>query len=252
MNISFCDLRFDLFLIIVKQVNQIRNNVVCVAAHLVFMFCCGLTTGHCNAFQHNFVNEKKSEFYGPCFQTMLFLVTMMEYIEINWLRKYMNKVRSSQAYISVDSCTELSKEQFYLWVPLRDLTLMSNRSGYWPKCYLGFCKYLETRFSKWSQIWWKRLNFFSIIVKPLNREHLQLLKNSSVIKKWPLLGVSLTKIVIFGTKRFLCYARHVHYLGCPLFRGFTAYWIHLVQNIHLLQYYYTNNYTIIMKSQSLK
>ena len=40
---------------------------------------------------------------------MLFLVTMMEYIEINWLRKYMNKVRSSQAYISIDSCTELSK-----------------------------------------------------------------------------------------------------------------------------------------------
>ena len=104
---------------------------------------------------------------------LLFFVNMMEYIEINWLLKYMNKVRSSQAYISIDSCTELSKNQFYLRVLLRDLTLMSNRSGYWPKCYLGFCKYLETRFSKWSQIWWKRVNFFSIVVKPLNTGHLR-------------------------------------------------------------------------------
>ena len=153
---------------------------------------------------------------------LLFFVNMMEYIEINWLLKYMNKVRSSQAYISIDSCTELSKKQFYLRVLLRDLTLMSNRSGYWPKCYLGFCKYLETRFSKWSQIWWKRVNFFFYYSETSEYRTPTVLKNSSVIKKWPLLGVSLTKIVIFGTKSFLCYARHVHYLGCPLFRGFTV------------------------------
>ena len=56
MNISFFSLRFDLFSIIAKEVNQIRNNVVCVVARLVFLFCCALTTGRCNAFQHNFVN----------------------------------------------------------------------------------------------------------------------------------------------------------------------------------------------------
>ena len=39
-----------------KKVNQIRNNVVCVVAHLVFVFCCALTTRRCNAFQHIFVN----------------------------------------------------------------------------------------------------------------------------------------------------------------------------------------------------
>ena len=50
------NLRFDLFLIIAKKVNQIRNNVVCVAAHLVFVFCYELTAGRCNAFQHIFVN----------------------------------------------------------------------------------------------------------------------------------------------------------------------------------------------------
>ena len=71
MNISFFNLRFDLFLIIAKEVNQIRNNVVCVVARLVFVFCCALTMGGCNAFQHIFVNKKKSEFYGPYFQTVI-------------------------------------------------------------------------------------------------------------------------------------------------------------------------------------
>ena len=56
MNISFFSLRFDPFSIIAKEVNQIRNNVVCVVARLVFVFCCALTTGRCNVFQHIFVN----------------------------------------------------------------------------------------------------------------------------------------------------------------------------------------------------
>ena len=43
-------------LITAKEVNQIRNNVACVVARLVFVFCCVLTTGRCNAFQHIFVN----------------------------------------------------------------------------------------------------------------------------------------------------------------------------------------------------
>ena len=76
MNISFSNLCSDLFSIIAKKVNQIRNNVVCVVARLVFVLCCALTRGCCNAFQHIFGNKKKSEFYGPYFQTMLFLVTM--------------------------------------------------------------------------------------------------------------------------------------------------------------------------------
>ena len=53
MNISFFNLRFDLFSIIAKEANQIRNNVICVIARLVFVFCCALTMGRCNAFQHN-------------------------------------------------------------------------------------------------------------------------------------------------------------------------------------------------------
>ena len=32
MNISFISLRFDFFSIIAKEINQIRNNVVCVVA----------------------------------------------------------------------------------------------------------------------------------------------------------------------------------------------------------------------------
>ena len=56
VNISLFSLRLDLFSIIDKEVNQIRKNVVCIAARLVFLFCCAPTTGRCNAFQHNFVN----------------------------------------------------------------------------------------------------------------------------------------------------------------------------------------------------
>ena len=76
MNISFFNLRFDLFSIIAKVVNQIRNNVVCVVARLVFVFSCALTTDRCSAFQHIFVNQNKSEFYGLYFQAMLFHVTI--------------------------------------------------------------------------------------------------------------------------------------------------------------------------------
>ena len=65
-----------------ERSQSISNNVVCVVAHLVFLFCCALTTSRCNAFQHNFVNQKKSEFYGTYFQTMLFLVTMVWQISL--------------------------------------------------------------------------------------------------------------------------------------------------------------------------
>ena len=34
-------------------------------------------------------------------------------IELNWLCKHMEKVRISQASISINSCTELSKTQFF-------------------------------------------------------------------------------------------------------------------------------------------
>ena len=56
INISFFYLGFDLFSIIVQKVNQIKGNVVCVVARLVFMFCFALTAGRCNPFQHFFVD----------------------------------------------------------------------------------------------------------------------------------------------------------------------------------------------------
>ena len=59
-------------------------------------------------------------------------------------------------------------------------------------------------------------------VKPLNSGHLRVLKNLSVIKKRPLLGGSLTKIVTLGTKHFVRYSRRARYLGCPLLGGFTV------------------------------
>ena len=102
INISFFSLRFDLFSIITKDVNQIRNNVVCVLARLVFLFCCALTMGCCNAFQHIFANWKKSEFYGPYLQTMLFPVTMAKTIKrrsVNFSFSFFYIVRSYWYFI---------------------------------------------------------------------------------------------------------------------------------------------------------
>ena len=75
--ISFFILFSDLISITAKKTNQIRNNVVSAVAHLVFVYCCSLTAGRWNVFQHIFGNQNKSKFYGPYFKTMLFLVTMI-------------------------------------------------------------------------------------------------------------------------------------------------------------------------------
>ena len=40
-------------------------------------------------------------------------------LELNWLRKHMKKVRSSQASISINSCTELSKTVFPCKYPFK-------------------------------------------------------------------------------------------------------------------------------------
>ena len=53
MNISFFSLRFDFFSILAKEVNQIRINVVCVVARLVFCFAAHSLRASCNTFQHN-------------------------------------------------------------------------------------------------------------------------------------------------------------------------------------------------------
>ena len=63
-------------------------------------------------------------------------------------------------------------------------------------------------------------SLYSDTVKPLNSGHLRVLKNLSIVKWRPLLRRSLTKIVIFGTKHFVCYSKHVRHLGFPLLGGF--------------------------------
>ena len=66
----------------------------CVVACLVFVFCCALTTGRCNTFQHIFANQKKSELQGPHFQTMLSLVTMVTC-------NLMNDVKAGNRFIAI-------------------------------------------------------------------------------------------------------------------------------------------------------
>ena len=79
----------------------------------------------------------------------------MESIEINWLCKHSKKVRSSQAYISVNSCTELIKTQFPLWVLLRSTTPRLShkflkfliKKGEQLLCIIAFSRHLSLRLS---------------------------------------------------------------------------------------------------------
>ena len=51
------------------------------------------------------------------FQTsVVFNYVTIQYIEINWLCKHSKKVRSSQARISINSCTELIRQSFSCFV----------------------------------------------------------------------------------------------------------------------------------------
>ena len=59
-------------------------------------------------------------------------------------------------------------------------------------------------------------------MRPMNSGNSGPTINLSIIKKCLLLGGNLTKTVTFGRKRFVCYSRHVHYLGCPLLGSFTS------------------------------
>ena len=61
----FFSLRFDLFSIIAKEVNQIRNNAVCAVARLVFLFCCALTQGPLQCFSTYFRILKEVGVLGP-------------------------------------------------------------------------------------------------------------------------------------------------------------------------------------------
>ena len=74
----FSNLRFDLFNHCQKSQSNQEQCSLCCSSPCFRVLLCTHTTGRCNASQHIFGNKKKSEFYGPYFQTMLFLVTMFK------------------------------------------------------------------------------------------------------------------------------------------------------------------------------
>ena len=67
----------------------------------------------------------------------------MECKEIDWLFKHKKKVRCSQASISINSCTELSKTQFSQWVTLKLILPVVQKVK---KTFDSFC--ISTSFSK--------------------------------------------------------------------------------------------------------
>ena len=88
INISFFSPRFDLFSIIVKKFIQIRNNVVCVLARLVFVFFCAVTTGRCNTFQHIFKSKRNQSFTSHISRLCYFL-----WLCFYWLTAYNTYVK---------------------------------------------------------------------------------------------------------------------------------------------------------------
>ena len=67
MNVSFFNLHFNLFSIITKKVNQIRNNVVCVVAHLVFVLLLCTHYGPLQCFSTYFRKLKEIGVLRPIF-----------------------------------------------------------------------------------------------------------------------------------------------------------------------------------------
>ena len=88
VNVSFFSPRFDLFSIIAKKFIQIRNNVVCVLARLVFVFCCTVTTGRCNTFQH-FFKSKRNQSFTSYISRLCFFLWLCFY----WLTTYNTYVK---------------------------------------------------------------------------------------------------------------------------------------------------------------
>ena len=74
-------------------------------------------------------------------------------------------------------------------------------------------------------------------MKPLNSGHLWVFKNVSVIKRCPLMGDKLTKIVKFGTTNFVRYSGHVRYLGCPLGGKFLFFFFFFFFIFHFILFY---------------
>ena len=75
MNISFFSLRFDLFSITAKDVNQIRNNVVCCSSSC-FLVLLSTHYGPLQCFSTHFRKLKEIGVLRPIFSDMSFLVTM--------------------------------------------------------------------------------------------------------------------------------------------------------------------------------
>ena len=57
-----------------------------VLGRLVFLFCCGLTTGRCNAFQPIFVNQQKSRVLRPIFPDYVISCDQQQYFSGNFAK----------------------------------------------------------------------------------------------------------------------------------------------------------------------
>ena len=92
------------------------------------------------------------------FKHLFFWYMIMECIELNWLCKYMNKIRSSQAAIL---CTEFSKtlvkHSFFLWVSLKSISfyLTIQAHVFLSLFHVTDIKYFDHVMSTWKLRLWE-------------------------------------------------------------------------------------------------
>ena len=76
--------------------------------------CCRKPCWNAERSNHLFLSNWWIKFFKHWYS----LIMWQYNIEVNWLCEHRKKVRNSQACISINSCTELSKTKFFLYFPL--------------------------------------------------------------------------------------------------------------------------------------
>ena len=133
-----------------------------------------------------------------------------------------------RSYVSSCFLIKRAKEQFGFWVAEMSIhaclrfefktNIIQSRQNRTPSKTSGLFT---------SQILLSNLQDTCTTTKPMYNGHLRALKNLSFFERCPLFKGNLTEIVLSATKHFVCYSRHVQYLGCPLLVGVAALLIYI-------------------------
>ena len=78
---------------------------------------------------------------------------------------------------------------------------------------------IQTRMKSWTNYRYRNCSFSTYFTVKRRRPFYS--EIADINERCPLMGGNLKKIITFGTKYFVRFSWHVHYLGYPLLGGFT-------------------------------